>query len=110
MEYPTKKRGIQAIPQDPLIYRYTKWLGLRTNVERSDSRKNSVTAHESRSIFHEIRKEEDRKGDRVVLTWNGSFCHIKSWIVDIVFMEWVFELATVWLEKFDFSAILRIRA
>jgi len=79
MEYPTKGWGWQ-VPQDPLIYRLYEVVGVY-----GDSLKAVIQEKFGDGIMSAIDfsltvdKEENPKGDRVVVTMNGKFLPYKTW-------------------------------
>ena len=79
MEYPTKTWD-QAVPLDPLIYRLYEIVGVY-----GDTLKEVIQEKFGDGIMSAIDfsmlvdKEEDPKGDRVVITMNGKFLPYKSW-------------------------------
>jgi cyanate lyase len=79
MEYPTKKFS-QAIPTDPLIYRLYEIVGVY-----GDTLKEVIQEKFGDGIMSAIDysmsvdKEENPKGDRVVITMNGKFLPYKAW-------------------------------
>lgn len=79
MEYPTKTWD-QAIPQDPLIYRLYEVVGVYGPTLKEVIQEKFGDGIMSAIDFSmKVEKEEDPKGDRVVLTLNGKFLPYKSW-------------------------------
>lgn len=78
-EYPTKEWD-KTIPNDPLIYRLYEIVGVY-----GDTLKEVIQEKFGDGIMSAIDysmtvdKEEDPKGDRVVITMNGKFLPYKSW-------------------------------
>jgi cyanate lyase len=70
-EYPLKGQSLgQAVPTDPLIYRFYEIMQVY-----------GLTLKEIIAIDFtmDIQKQEDPKGDRVVVTMNGKFLPYKKW-------------------------------
>lgn len=79
MEYPTKTWD-QAIPQDPLIYRLYEVVGVYGPTLKEVIQEKFGDGIMSAIDFSmSVEKEENPKGDRVVLTLNGKFLPYKSW-------------------------------
>jgi len=79
MAYPTKTWD-QAIPQDPLIYRLYEVVGVYGPTLKEVIQEKFGDGIMSAIDFSiSVEKEEDPKGDRVVLTLNGKFLPYKSW-------------------------------
>lgn len=79
MEYPTKTWD-QAIPQDPLIYRLYEVVGVYGPTLKEVIQEKFGDGIMSAIDFSmTVGKEENPKGDRVVLTLNGKFLPYKSW-------------------------------
>lgn len=79
MAYPTKTWD-QAIPQDPLIYRLYEVVGVYGPTRKEVIQEKFGDGIMSAIDFSiSVEKEEDPKGDRVVLTLNGKFLPYKSW-------------------------------
>ena len=78
-EYPTKEWD-KTIPNDPLVYRLYEIVGVY-----GDTLKEVIQEKFGDGIMSAIDysmtvdKEEDPKGDRVVITMNGKFLPYKSW-------------------------------
>ncbi|MEO9275393.1 cyanase [Marinomonas sp. 5E14-1] len=79
MEYPTKTWD-ETIPQDPLIYRLYEVVGVYGPTLKEVIQEKFGDGIMSAIDFSmSVDKEEDPKGDRVVLTLNGKFLPYKSW-------------------------------
>lgn len=79
MEYPTKTWD-QSIPQDPLIYRLYEVVGVYGDTLKEVIQEKFGDGIMSAIDFSmEVEKEENPKGDRVILTLNGKFLPYKSW-------------------------------
>lgn len=79
MEYPTKTWD-QVIPQDPLIYRLYELVGVYGPTLKEVIQEKFGDGIMSAIDFSmSVEKEENPKGDRVVLTMNGKFLPYKSW-------------------------------
>ena len=79
MEYPTKTWD-QSIPQDPLIYRLYEIVGVYGDTLKEVIQEKFGDGIMSAIDFSmEVEKEENPKGDRVVLTMNGKFLPYKTW-------------------------------
>ena len=79
MEYPTKTWD-QAIPQDPLIYRLYEVVGVYGPTLKEVIQEKFGDGIMSAIDFSmTVDKEENPKGDRVILTLNGKFLSYKSW-------------------------------
>lgn len=79
MAYPTKTWD-QAIPQDPLIYRLYEVVGVYGPTLKEVIQEKFGDGIMSAIDFSmSVEKEEDPKGDRVVLTLNGKFLPYRSW-------------------------------
>ncbi|WP_394179022.1 cyanase [Marinomonas posidonica] len=79
MEYPTKTWQ-EAIPQDPLIYRLYEIVGVYGPTLKEVIQEKFGDGIMSAIDFSmDIEKEENPKGDRVVLTLNGKFLPYASW-------------------------------
>jgi len=78
-EYPTKTWDF-TIPQDPLIYRFYEITGVYGETMKEIIQEKFGDGIMSAIDFSlDIDKEEDPKGDRVVVTMNGKFLPYKSW-------------------------------
>ncbi|MGL6159755.1 cyanase [Microbulbifer sp.] len=79
MECPTKSWE-PAIPQDPLIYRLYEAIGVYGPTMKEIIHEKFGDGIMSAIDFSmSIDKEENPKGDRVVITWNGKFLPYKQW-------------------------------
>lgn len=79
MEYPTKTWN-ETIPQDPLIYRLYEIVGVYGDTLKEVIQEKFGDGIMSAIDFSmAVDKEENPKGDRVVLTMNGKFLPYKSW-------------------------------
>jgi len=77
--YPTKIWD-QAVPTDPLIYRLYEVVGVYGETLKQVIQEKFGDGIMSAIDFSmEVAKEENPKGDRVVLTLNGKFLPYKSW-------------------------------
>lgn len=78
-EYPTKIWD-QKVPTDPLIYRLYEIVGVYGDTLKQVIQEKFGDGIMSAIDFSmEVGKEENPKGDRVVLTLNGKFLPYKSW-------------------------------
>ena len=78
-EYPTKTWD-QSVPQDPLIYRLYEVVGVYGDTLKEVIQEKFGDGIMSAIDFSmEVDKEENPKGDRVILTLNGKFLPYKSW-------------------------------
>jgi cyanate lyase len=78
-EYPTKVWA-QAVPTDPLIYRLYEIVGVYGDTLKQVIQEKFGDGIMSAIDFSmEVEKEENPKGDRVVVTMNGKFLPYKSW-------------------------------
>jgi len=79
MECPSKSWG-DAIPQDPLVYRLYEMIGVYgTTMKELIHEKFGDGIMSAIDFSMDIDKEENPKGDRVVLTMNGKFLPYKVW-------------------------------
>jgi cyanate lyase len=79
MAYPTKSWD-QSIPQDPLIYRLYEIVGVYGDTLKEVIQEKFGDGIMSAIDFSmDVEKEENPKGDRVVLTMNGKFLPYKAW-------------------------------
>jgi len=79
MAFPTKVWD-QAVPTDPLIYRLYEIVGVYGETLKEVIQEKFGDGIMSAIDFSmDIEKQEDPKGDRVVLTMNGKFLPYKSW-------------------------------
>jgi len=78
-EFP-HKTWRQTIPTDPVIYRLYEIVGVYGETIKEVIHENFGDGIMSAIDFSmDIKKQEDPKGDRVVLTLNGKFLPYKSW-------------------------------
>lgn len=69
-----------AVPQDPLIYRLYEIVGVYGDTLKEIIHEKFGDGIMSAIDFSmEVGKEENPKGDRVILTLNGKFLPYKSW-------------------------------
>jgi len=79
MAFPTKIWD-QAVPTDPLIYRLYEIVGVYGETLKEVIQEKFGDGIMSAIDFSmEVDKEENPKGDRVLLTLNGKFLPYKSW-------------------------------
>ncbi len=79
MEYPRKTWDFD-VPQDPLIYRLYEIVGVYGDTLKEVIQEKFGDGIMSAIDFTmEVDKEENPKGDRVILTMNGKFLPYKSW-------------------------------
>lgn len=79
MAFPTKVWD-QAVPTDPLVYRLYEIVGVYGETLKEVIQEKFGDGIMSAIDFSmDIEKQEDPKGDRVVLTMNGKFLPYKSW-------------------------------
>lgn len=79
MAYPTKIWN-QAVPTDPLVYRLYEIVGVYGETLKEVIQEKFGDGIMSAIDFSmDVDKEENSKGDRVVLTMNGKFLPYKSW-------------------------------
>ena len=79
MEYPTKTWE-KSVPQDPLIYRLYEVVGVYGDTLKEVIQEKFGDGIMSAIDFSmDVEKQEDPKGDRVVLTMNGKFLPYKTW-------------------------------
>jgi cyanate lyase len=77
--YPTKEWD-KIVPQDPLIYRLYEIIGVYGPTLKEVIQEKFGDGIMSAIDFSmEVAKEENPKGDRVVVTMNGKFLPYKSW-------------------------------
>lgn len=78
-EYPMKEWD-KTIPNDPLIYRFHEITGVYgPTLKALIGEKFGDGIMSAIDFSMEVSKEEDPKGDRVVITMNGKFLPYKSW-------------------------------
>lgn len=79
MDYPTKTWG-KDVPQDPLIYRLYEIVGVYGDTLKEVIQEQFGDGIMSAIDFSmDVDKEENPKGDRVVITMNGKFLPYKAW-------------------------------
>lgn len=79
MECPTKTWG-EVIPQDPLIYRLYEMIGVYgPTIKEIIHEKFGDGIMSAIDFSMDIDKEENPKGDRVIINLNGKFLPYKSW-------------------------------
>ncbi len=79
MEFPTKTWD-KEIPQDPLIYRLYEVVGVYGDTLKEVIQEKFGDGIMSAIDFTmDVEKEENPKGDRVILTLNGKFLPYKAW-------------------------------
>jgi len=77
--YPTKIWD-QAVPTDPLIYRLYEVVGVYGETLKEVIQEKFGDGIMSAIDFTmDVEKQEDPKGDRVILTMNGKFLPYKAW-------------------------------
>lgn len=77
--FPTKIWD-QAVPTDPLIYRLYEVVGVYGDTLKEVIQEKFGDGIMSAIDFSmDVEKEENPKGDRVILTLNGKFLPYKSW-------------------------------
>lgn len=78
-QFPHKSWG-QTIPTDPVIYRLYEIVGVYgETIKELIHEKFGDGIMSAIDFSMDIQKQEDPKGDRVVLTLNGKFLPYKSW-------------------------------
>ncbi len=79
MAYPTKVWD-QTVPTDPLVYRLYEIVGVYGDTLKEVIQEKFGDGIMSAIDFSmDVDKQEDPKGDRVVLTMNGKFLPYKAW-------------------------------
>lgn len=79
MEYPTKTWE-KSVPQDPLIYRLYEIVGVYGDTLKEVIQEKFGDGIMSAIDFSmDVEKQEDPKGDRVIVTMNGKFLPYKTW-------------------------------
>ena len=79
MEYPTKSWE-SSVPQDPLIYRLYEVVGVYGDTLKEVIQEKFGDGIMSAIDFTmDVDKEENPKGDRVIITMNGKFLPYKAW-------------------------------
>ena len=79
-EYPTKGSVGQAVPVDPLIYRFheiTQVYGTTLKAIIHEMFGDGIMSAIDFDL--DVQKKEDPKGDRVVVTMSGKFLPYKKW-------------------------------
>ena len=75
-----KKTWTQTIPTDPLIYRWYEIVGVYgETIKEIINEKFGDGIMSAIDFSMDIQKQEDPKGDRVVVTLNGKFLPYKAW-------------------------------
>jgi len=78
-EYPSKNWD-KIVPNDPLIYRLYEVVGVYGDtIKELIGEKFGDGIMSAIDFSMDIEKEENRAGDRVVITMNGKFLPYKSW-------------------------------
>lgn len=78
-KYPTKTWD-ESVPKDPLIYRLYEVVGVYGETLKEVIQEKFGDGIMSAIDFSmDVDKQEDPKGDRVVITMNGKFLPYKSW-------------------------------
>lgn len=78
-EYPCKEWD-KSVPQDPLVYRLYEVVGVYGDTLKEVIQEKFGDGIMSAIDFSmEVEKEENPKGDRVILTLNGKFLSYASW-------------------------------
>ena len=78
-QFPTKVWS-QTIPTDPVIYRWYEIVGVYgETIKELIAEKFGDGIMSAIDFTMDIDKQEDPKGDRVVVTLNGKFLPYKSW-------------------------------
>jgi cyanate lyase len=76
----TTKTWTQTIPTDPLIYRWYEIVGVYgETIKEMINEKFGDGIMSAIDFSMDIAKQEDPKGDRVVVTLNGKFLPYKAW-------------------------------
>lgn len=79
IEYPTKTWE-KEVPQDPLIYRLYEIVGVYGETLKEVIQEKFGDGIMSAIDFEmHVEKEENPKGDRVIVTMNGKFLPYKTW-------------------------------
>jgi cyanate lyase len=75
-----RKTWTQTIPTDPLIYRWYEIVGVYgETIKEIINEKFGDGIMSAIDFSMDIQKQEDPKGDRVVVTLNGKFLPYKAW-------------------------------
>lgn len=81
IEYPLKGQSLgQAVPTDPLIYRFYEIMqvyGLTLKELVHEKFGDGIMS--AIDFTMDIQKQEDPKGDRVIVTMNGKFLPYRKW-------------------------------
>ncbi|MFT6413683.1 MAG: cyanate lyase [Glaciecola sp.] len=78
-EYPIKE-WVKSVPQDPLIYRLYEVVGVYGDTLKEVIQEKFGDGIMSAIDFTmDVEKEENPKGDRVILTLNGKFLPYNAW-------------------------------
>jgi cyanate lyase len=79
-DYPMKGSLDQAVPVDPLIYRFHEIIQVYgTTIKAIIHEKFGDGIMSAIDFTMNIEKQEDPKGDRVIVTYNGKFLPYKKW-------------------------------
>jgi cyanate lyase len=79
-EFPTKGSLDQAVPVDPLIYRFHEITQVYGTTLKAIIHEMFGDGIMSAIDFElDVQKKEDPKGDRVIVTMNGKFLPYKKW-------------------------------
>lgn len=78
-EYPHKTWD-KLVPQDPVIYRFYEIIGVYGDtIKETIAEKFGDGIMSAIDFSMDIDKQEDPKGDRVVITMNGKFLRYSTW-------------------------------
>ena len=78
-EYPHKAWD-KTIPQDPVVYRFYEIVGVYGDtIKETIAEKFGDGIMSAIDFSMDIDKQEDPKGDRVVITMNGKFLRYSTW-------------------------------
>jgi cyanate lyase len=78
-EYPHKAWD-KIIPQDPVVYRFYEIVGVYGDtIKETIAEKFGDGIMSAIDFSMDIDKQEDPKGDRVVITMNGKFLRYSTW-------------------------------
>ena len=78
-EFPHKTWD-KTIPQDPVVYRFYEIVGVYGDtIKETIAEKFGDGIMSAIDFSMDINKQEDPKGDRVVITLNGKFLRYSSW-------------------------------
>ena len=79
MQFPTKS-WTKDVPQDPLVYRFYEVVGVYGDTLKEVIQEKFGDGIMSAIDFSmDVSKEENPKGDRVIVTMNGKFLPYASW-------------------------------